>query len=96
MASTTPPSITLAGLINALRTDGRVFALAGADPQLLENLKKYGTLTDFDNSHITRPSKEQSPRTRVVNYAATPSARLKSAATCVPAPPGEPSSGSDP
>ncbi len=45
-------SITLAGLITSLHTDGRVFALAGADPQLLDNLKNYGTLTEFDNTHI--------------------------------------------
>ena len=45
-------SLTLAGLINSLHADGRVFALAGADPQLLATLKKYGTLADFDNTHI--------------------------------------------
>jgi high affinity sulfate transporter 1 len=45
-------SITLSGLISSLHSDGRVFALAGADPQLIETLKRYGTLTDFDNAHI--------------------------------------------
>jgi len=45
-------SLTLAGLIHALHADGGVFALAGADPGLLATLEKYGTLTDFDNTHI--------------------------------------------
>jgi high affinity sulfate transporter 1 len=45
-------SLTLAGLIHALHADGSVFALAGADPELLATLGKYGTLTDFDNTHI--------------------------------------------
>jgi high affinity sulfate transporter 1 len=45
-------SLTLAGLIHALHADGGVFALAGADPELLATLKNYGTLTDFDNTHI--------------------------------------------
>jgi MFS superfamily sulfate permease-like transporter len=45
-------SITLSGLISSLHSDGGVFALAGADPQLIETLKRYGTLTDFDNAHI--------------------------------------------
>jgi MFS superfamily sulfate permease-like transporter len=45
-------SLTLAELIHAFHSDGGVFALAGADPALLDILEKYGTLTDFDNSHI--------------------------------------------
>jgi MFS superfamily sulfate permease-like transporter len=45
-------SITLTGLINSLHSEGGVFALAGADPQLLDTLRKYGTLADFDNAHI--------------------------------------------
>ncbi|HEY6682525.1 MAG TPA: SulP family inorganic anion transporter [Propionibacteriaceae bacterium] len=45
-------SLTLARLIQALHADGGVFALAGADPGLLATLEKYGTLTDFDNTHI--------------------------------------------
>jgi MFS superfamily sulfate permease-like transporter len=47
-------SVTLAGLISSLHADGRVFAIAEADPDLLDNLTKYGTLTDFDNTHIYR------------------------------------------
>jgi MFS superfamily sulfate permease-like transporter len=45
-------SLTLAGLIQALHADSSVFALAAADPGLLATLEKYGTLTDFDNTHI--------------------------------------------
>jgi len=45
-------SITLRGIIDSLHSDGRVFALAEVDPQLLSTLTKYGTLTDFDNTHI--------------------------------------------
>ena len=45
-------SLTLAGLIDAVHADGRVFALAAADPQLLATLETYGTLADFDNAHI--------------------------------------------
>jgi MFS superfamily sulfate permease-like transporter len=45
-------SLTLAGLINAVHTDGRVFALAAADPQLMATLKRYGTLDDFNNAHV--------------------------------------------
>jgi MFS superfamily sulfate permease-like transporter len=45
-------SLTLAGLIHALHAEGGVFALAAADPGLLATLEKYGTLTDFDNTHI--------------------------------------------
>ena len=45
-------SLTLAGLIDAVHAEGRVFAVAGADPQLLATLKTYGTLADFDNAHI--------------------------------------------
>ena len=45
-------SLTLRGIISSLHADGRVFALAEADPQLLSTLKKYGTLTEFDNTHI--------------------------------------------
>ena len=45
-------SLTLAGLIRALHAGGSVFALAGADPALLDTLEKYGTLIDFDSTHI--------------------------------------------
>jgi high affinity sulfate transporter 1 len=45
-------SLTLAGLIDAVHAEHRVFALAGADPQLLATLETYGTLADFDNEHI--------------------------------------------
>jgi high affinity sulfate transporter 1 len=45
-------SLTLAGVIHAVHGDGRVFALAGADPELISTLEKYGTLEEFDNSHI--------------------------------------------
>jgi hypothetical protein len=41
-----------------------VFALAGADPGLLATLEKYGTLTDFDNTHICPACKLQSPLSR--------------------------------
>ena len=44
--------LILRGIIDSLHADGRVFALAGADPQLLGTLKKYGTLSEFDNTHI--------------------------------------------
>ena len=44
--------VTLAELIHGFHSDGGVFALAGADPALLDTLEKYGTLTDFVNSHI--------------------------------------------
>jgi MFS superfamily sulfate permease-like transporter len=45
-------SLTLAGLIEALHADSRVFALASADPQLIDSLQRYGTLAGFDNAHI--------------------------------------------
>jgi MFS superfamily sulfate permease-like transporter len=45
-------SLTLAGLIDAVHADGRVFGLAAADPQLLATLNTYGTLANFDNAHI--------------------------------------------
>ena len=45
-------SLTVAGLIKALRAEGVVFAVANADPDLMATLKNYGTLTDFDNTHI--------------------------------------------
>lgn len=45
-------SLTLAGLIAAVHADGRVFAIAAADPQLIATLQGYGTLADFDNAHI--------------------------------------------
>ena len=50
--STTRPASPSAGLIDSLHADGGVFALAEADPELLATLTKYGTLTDFDNTHI--------------------------------------------
>ena len=45
-------SLTLAGLIAAVHAEGRVFAIAAADPQLIATLQGYGTLADFDNAHI--------------------------------------------
>jgi MFS superfamily sulfate permease-like transporter len=45
-------SVTLAGLISSLHREGRVFAVAAIDPELLGTLTKYGTLADFDNTHI--------------------------------------------
>jgi high affinity sulfate transporter 1 len=45
-------SLTLAGLIDAVHADSRVFALAAADPQLIATLNTYGTLANFDNAHI--------------------------------------------
>lgn len=44
--------LNLAGLIKAVHAQDRVFALAAADPALLATLTTYGTLDDFDNSHI--------------------------------------------
>lgn len=44
--------VTVAGMIKALHGEGRVFAVAAADPDLLDTLSRYGTLADFDNSHI--------------------------------------------
>ena len=45
-------SLMLTGLIDMLHADGGVFALAAADPQFLATLEKYGTLAEFDNTHI--------------------------------------------
>jgi len=45
-------SLMLAGLIDMLHAEGGVFALAAADPQFLATLEKYGTLAEFDNTHI--------------------------------------------
>ena len=42
----------LAGLIDMPHAEGGVFALAAADPQFLATLEKYGTLAEFDNTHI--------------------------------------------
>jgi len=39
--STTPPA-----------SPSPVFAVARVDPELMATLKNYGTLTDFDNTHI--------------------------------------------
>ncbi len=44
--------LNLANLIAALHAEGRVFALAEVDPVLMEALRDYGTLEDFDNSRI--------------------------------------------
>ena len=44
--------LTLEGLIDAVHAEGRVFALAGADPELLATLATYGTLAHVDNMHI--------------------------------------------
>jgi high affinity sulfate transporter 1 len=45
-------SLNLEGLIAALHTENRVFALADVDPRLMEVLAKLETLTHFDNAHI--------------------------------------------
>lgn len=45
-------SLNVAGLIKALHAENRVFALAAVDPTLMATLRNYGTLHDFDNSHI--------------------------------------------
>ncbi len=45
-------SLNLAGLIKSVHAGGAVFALANVDPGLLATLTNYGTLEDFDNSHI--------------------------------------------
>ncbi|MEZ0447686.1 SulP family inorganic anion transporter [Cellulomonas sp. ICMP 17802] len=45
-------SLALAGLITAVHAKDGVFALAAADPALLADLTRYGTLADFDNAHI--------------------------------------------
>ena len=45
-------SLNLANLIAAVHSEGRVFALAEVDPVLMEALRDYGTLEDFDNSRI--------------------------------------------
>ena len=45
-------SLNLAGLIEALHAEQRVFALADVDPTLMEVLTKLETLEQFDNAHI--------------------------------------------
>lgn len=45
-------SLNLAGLIEALHAEKRVFALADVDPRLMEVLTKLETLEHFDNAHI--------------------------------------------
>ena len=45
-------SLTLDGLIDAVHAEGRVFALAGADPELLATLATYGTLAHVGKVHI--------------------------------------------
>jgi high affinity sulfate transporter 1 len=45
-------SLNLAGLIEALHAEKRVFALADVDPTLMEVLTKLETLEQFDNAHI--------------------------------------------
>lgn len=45
-------SLNLEGLIASLHAEGRVFAIAQADPRLLEVLAKLDTLKKFDNAHI--------------------------------------------
>lgn len=45
-------SLNLEGLIASLHAEGRVFAIAQADPRLLEVLQKLDTLAKFDNTHI--------------------------------------------
>lgn len=44
--------LNLAGLVKSVHANGRVLALAGADPGLLATLKAYGTLEDIDSAHI--------------------------------------------
>ena len=44
--------LNLAGLIKAVHAQDRTFSLAEVDPALLATLTKYGTLDDFDNTHI--------------------------------------------
>jgi high affinity sulfate transporter 1 len=45
-------SLNLAGLIEALHEQKRVFALADVDPELMRVLTKLETLKHFDNAHI--------------------------------------------
>ena len=45
-------SLNLAGLIEALHAEKRIFALADVDPRLMEVLTKLETLEHFDNAHI--------------------------------------------
>ena len=45
-------SLSLEGLISSLHGEGRVFAIAQADPRLLQVLKTLQTLERFDNAHI--------------------------------------------
>lgn len=45
-------SLNLEGLISSLHGEGRVFAIAQADPRLLQVLKTLQTLERFDNAHI--------------------------------------------
>lgn len=45
-------SLNLEGLIASLHAEGRVFAIAQADPRLLEVLAKLDTLKKSDNAHI--------------------------------------------
>jgi high affinity sulfate transporter 1 len=45
-------SLNLAGLIEALHEQKRVFALAEVDPELMKVLTKLETLEHFDNAHI--------------------------------------------
>lgn len=47
-------SLNLAGLIDVLHSEHRVFALAEVDPNLMEVLTKLDTLEHFDNAHIYR------------------------------------------
>jgi high affinity sulfate transporter 1 len=45
-------SLNLAGLIEALHAEKRIFALADVDPELMKVLTKLETLEHFDNAHI--------------------------------------------
>lgn len=45
-------SLNLEGLISSLHAEGRIFAIAEADPRLLEVLGRLETLRHFDNAHI--------------------------------------------
>jgi high affinity sulfate transporter 1 len=45
-------SLNLAGLIEALHAEKRIFALADVDPTLMQVLTKLETLEHFDNAHI--------------------------------------------
>jgi high affinity sulfate transporter 1 len=45
-------SLAVAGLIGKVHAEGGVFAIAAADPALLEELRRYGTLGVFHEEHV--------------------------------------------